>query len=597
MKIITKLQAISFWLNPNRACRRQAKVPLLIAALLTAVVISFTACSGGGGGDELWQLAAPYLQINDTDLSWNTVSGASGYVVDIDGTEYQAGTNTGYSLSGLTTAKTYTIKVKAIGDNITTRNSEWSSSIQYTVQGTTPGGPEQLATPSGLQTNSTTKTLTWTAVANASGYTVDIDGAEYSAATNSFSLSVLSNYKTYTLKVKALGNETTYTDSEWSEPTEYELEEPDLPALATPVNVQISGTSVMWDTVSGAVRYSVEIDGVENGAATNSYSLLGLTTPGTYTIKVKAIGDNETNKNSEWSSAVTYTVTGSVPKEPTKGLAYTLIDGRTAYSVSQGTATATEIVIPPVYNNLPVTTIAEWGFSNYTAMTGITIPDSVTSIDYATFYGCSGLTSIILGNGVTSIDTCAFQNCSNLTSVMIPASMTSIGSSAFYDCSLISVFYGGADNTAWSGITNSDDMSLSNATLYFYSATQPTGIGNFWRFVDGVPTAWPAVPQGTKPLSITFAQITDASPSIAGPTLYRVSNGGPTSATLTVDNPGQYGSISWQVDNTAVTGTGESFTLSAGNAAYNLIGEHFVTVLVMKDGAPYNKTVSFKVEY
>jgi hypothetical protein len=104
---------------------------------------------------------------------------------------------------------------------------------------------------------------------------------------------------------------------------------------------------------------------------------------------------------------------------------------------------------------------------------------------------------------------------------------------------------------------------------------------------------------GTATLTITFAQIADAAPSITGPTLYRVSNSGPTSATLTVDNPSQYdsNSISWRVQNTTVTGTGASFILSAANTAYNLIGEHFVTVLVMKDGVPYNKTVSFKIEY
>jgi hypothetical protein len=98
-------------------------------------------------------------------------------------------------------------------------------------------------------------------------------------------------------------------------------------------------------------------------------------------------------------------------------------------------------------------------------------------------------------------------------------------------------------------------------------------------------------------MKISFAQIIDAAPSITGPTLYRVSNGGPTGATLTVANPGQYDSVTWRVQDTAVTGTGSSFTLSAGNAAYNLIGEHFVTVSVMKGGAPFNKTVSFRVEY
>ena len=103
--------------------------------------------------------------------------------------------------------------------------------------------------------------------------------------------------------------------------------------------------------------------------------------------------------------------------------------------------------------------------------------------------------------------------------------------------------------------------------------------------------------EGTVPFNITFAQITDAAPVITGPVLYRVSKGSPTSATITVDNPAQYGSISWRVDNTAVTGTGSAFTLSAANTAYNFIGEHFVTVSVMKGGVPYYKTVSFKIEY
>jgi uncharacterized protein YjdB len=115
--------------------------------------------------------------------------------------------------------------------------------------------------------------------------------------------------------------------------------------------------------------------------------------------------------------------------------------------------------------------------------------------------------------------------------------------------------------------------------------------------ISGSPKTATIYGMGTATLTITFTQIADNAPSITGPTLYRVSNGGPTSAVLTVDNPGQYDSISWRVQDTTVTGTGSSFTLSASNAAYNYIGEHFVTVSVMKGGVPYNKTVSFKVEY
>ena len=102
---------------------------------------------------------------------------------------------------------------------------------------------------------------------------------------------------------------------------------------------------------------------------------------------------------------------------------------------------------------------------------------------------------------------------------------------------------------------------------------------------------------GNATLSITFSQITDEAPNIIGPTLYRITNGGPTSVSLLVDDPSQYSSINWRVQNTTVTGTGSSFILSAANPAYNLIGEHFVTVSVTRNGVPYNKTVSFFIAY
>ena len=63
------------------------------------------------------------------------------------------------------------------------------------------------------------------------------------------------------------------------------------------------------------------------------------------------------------------------------------------------------------------------------------IPNSVTSIGYSAFYGCSGLTSVTIPNSVTSIGNVAFSHCCGLTSVTIPNSVTSIGYSAFYGCS------------------------------------------------------------------------------------------------------------------------------------------------------------------
>ncbi len=65
----------------------------------------------------------------------------------------------------------------------------------------------------------------------------------------------------------------------------------------------------------------------------------------------------------------------------------------------------------------------------------ITIPEGVTSIEGAAFYGCSSLTAITIPEGVTSIGNYAFEGCSNLTAITIPESVTSIGGLAFEGCS------------------------------------------------------------------------------------------------------------------------------------------------------------------
>ena len=61
------------------------------------------------------------------------------------------------------------------------------------------------------------------------------------------------------------------------------------------------------------------------------------------------------------------------------------------------------------------------------------IPNSVTSIGSAAFYGCTGLTSITIPNSVTSIGGSAFKGCTGLTSITIPKNVTSIEYFAF-DC-------------------------------------------------------------------------------------------------------------------------------------------------------------------
>ncbi|MCL2244423.1 MAG: hypothetical protein FWC03_08145 [Treponema sp.] len=91
---------------------------------------------------------------------------------------------------------------------------------------------------------------------------------------------------------------------------------------------------------------------------------------------------------------------------------------------------------------------------------------------------------------------------------------------------------------------------------------------------------------------------------LIGPTIYRTSSSSnPASATITLQDTSQYSSVSWQVDNissTIINSSGNnivpSFTLNSSNTAYNQVGSHFLTLMVVKAGIPYSRTIIFNVE-
>jgi hypothetical protein len=75
----------------------------------------------------------------------------------------------------------------------------------------------------------------------------------------------------------------------------------------------------------------------------------------------------------------------------------------------------------------------------YSQMTGLTIPDSFTTIPSNSFASCGKLVTVRIPSSVKSIGNKAFRDCNQLTSVAIPDSVTSIGDNAFHFCGLTSV--------------------------------------------------------------------------------------------------------------------------------------------------------------
>lgn len=113
---------------------------------------------------------------------------------------------------------------------------------------------------------------------------------------------------------------------------------------------------------------------------------------------------------------------------------FEFILNNTAVVVIRYKGTAADVTIPSRYKGIPVTAIDHAAFHNNSAVTSVTIPDSVTSIPDSAFGFCSQLTNISIPNSVTYIGFSAFNSCTSLKSITLPSSLSTIQSYAFYNC-------------------------------------------------------------------------------------------------------------------------------------------------------------------
>ena len=262
----------------------------------------------------------------------------------------------------------------------------------------------------------------------------------------------------------------------------------------------------------------------------------------TPTIEISADGYWVINGIKTEYRATTVEEEEPIPTEPTEGVVYVLndYDGRKSASVVGYVGVSKKVKIADTFEGKPVTRIAEGAFA-YKNITYIDIPESITEIGDLAFGHCyileeirynaidpniyydvvlsacgiytDGIT-VHIGASVKSIPTCLFsdrsidghprpniksvifeegsvceriENCAfyglyRIKEIVIPNSVTSIDYDAFSNCPALTI-YSEAESqpSGW---------NYSDRPVYWYSETEPTGEGNYWRYVDGVPTKW-----------------------------------------------------------------------------------------------------------
>jgi len=122
----------------------------------------------------------------------------------------------------------------------------------------------------------------------------------------------------------------------------------------------------------------------------------------------------------------------AVPAVVQAQFTFTINNG--SVTIAKYTGSENSVTIPSTTNGYQVTSIGSSAFLNCSSVTNVTIPNTVTNIDFQAFTYC-GLTSVTIPDSVTGIKGSAFMYCSSLASLTIGESVISIGYDVFYGCS------------------------------------------------------------------------------------------------------------------------------------------------------------------
>jgi hypothetical protein len=387
----------------------------------SSVVSVFIQGTGGGGGGSKPSapsgLSAAAISSTSINLTWNSVSDATGYYIYVSNSAFSGFTRgfisqtNSYTVTGAEAGTTYYFKVTAVNANGESGDSNVASATTLGGGGPVVSVTSVNVTPSTLSLNAgTTGTINATIIPNnATNQNVSWSSTDTSVATVTYigTAATVTALKAGTARITVTtqdGNKTNYCT-----------------VTVTPA----AGADNTFTSVADMRTWLTNQDA---------------NTPETaYNVRLNVNTLPRYMNNNFSSKYVNLDLSGST------------MTGFETYAF-EGSRTLISVILPNTVNAIPselfrscsgltsvtigtgVNSIGPSAFNGCSGLPTISIPNNVTSIGNNAFQGCTGLKSISIGTGVTNIGTDAFRGCSGLTTVTIPSNVNGIGERAFYEC-------------------------------------------------------------------------------------------------------------------------------------------------------------------
>lgn len=255
-------------------------------------------------------------------------------------------------------------------------------------------------------------------------------------------------------------------------------------SAATSGTCGATGSSVRWAYDASTTTLTLTGTGV-----TKDYGTTALNRPGWYeyrsTITKVVVGEGITK-----IGALNFYLFSALTSVSLPNSLEAIGGGALNYGAFRECTALTSITLP---RNL--TTIDDMAFRGCSALQSVVIPDSVTTLGTGTFRDCTSLTRATYGEGLTETGVETFYNTSlrevvfsstitkisaytffqtKMTAIEIPEQITSIGTRAFANCTFLNEVLVNNSNTTYEGIVGEDPFNGGSATLTFYGHSAST---------------------------------------------------------------------------------------------------------------------------